>query len=56
VVTSHETPKHGMSSSKDYLSGRQVTGGKLLEKNVFLSETALPFLDSRYLNGLDTTF
>ena len=33
-----------------------MIGGKLLEENVFLSDTASPFLDSRYLNGLVTTF
>jgi hypothetical protein len=43
-------------SGKAHLPGRQSVGGKLLEKNVFLSNTALLFLDSRYLNGLMTTF
>ena len=45
-----------MLSSKVHLSRWQSIGGKLLEENVFLSDTALPFLDSRYLNGLMTTF
>jgi hypothetical protein len=31
-------------SEKVYLSRRQSVGGKLLENNVFLSDTALPFL------------
>ena len=45
-----------MLSRKVYLSGRQSVGGKLLENNVFISDTVYLFMDSRYLNGFMTTF
>jgi hypothetical protein len=56
VVTSRETLKYGMSSSKAHLPGRESFGGKLLNKNVFFNDAAVPFLDAPTPHRADDYF
>jgi hypothetical protein len=46
VVTSREMLKHGTLSSKVHLPGRESVDGKLLNKNLFFNDAAVPFLDA----------
>jgi hypothetical protein len=46
VVTSRETPKHGMPSSKVHLLGREQVSRKFLGEQAFFDNPATPFLDT----------
>jgi hypothetical protein len=56
VVTSREMLRHGISSSKVHLPGREPVGSKLLNKNVFLRMRLHLFWTPRHPIGLMTTF
>src|SRR3954467_2865283 len=45
-----------MSSSKAHVPGRESADSKLLKEHVFSDNAAAPFLDSRHLISLMTTF
>jgi hypothetical protein len=46
VVTSRETPKHGMPSGKAFLLGREQVNRKFLGEQAFFDNPATPFLDT----------